>query len=1083
MNALPRPKPNESFEDMLQAQAAFFQENVRPAAQVINIKKESKVSRFKQMKEEMRRHEQEQGEHNKENKFTNTTNPLPGFIKSDFKNDFTKKEPEIEELIDEPHVAEKIVEREIGIIPPIQRCADAGFPSFRTKTIPRGALAAPRKKDPVTIRRSDPQEMEGVDEDTDNAIQNMNISEVEDFRKNIFANMTPERIAFFQKRGLARTRDQQMEEKIKKAEKDIGTRAGDLKDPDYHPSASSTARPQNIPDRIDRKDEVSQDASTKKENGNGAEKMKKKKKEVLINEEKEIRTYRSELKTEKPYELLINDNERRKMEWMDPIQGNDKISDIARYDFNGKQLDKEEEGTYPALYHHGDDPTRAGYSIVELLHLSHSSNLSQRTTALKILENIILQERDCTKYADLPELLNWLSIQPRRYNSAALAFLRIVGALQGTHPGTTSVCDLIDTIETITEINIPRRIQEETCKDWNAYFLRFVAPQKKSKPFLDPEMILDNIYISDISALPTVDDIENNDVDEVDEILGISERNPEDSEKMALRNGQMEFLLWQLRVLRGVAQQGIRIIDKVPLRDLLKLKDRILREELLRIIRISSVDLYSAKWWLQEQDDVLTLAREVILRSTSSSDTSSATSGREEVLRLWILWIRSGFGIDPDFECFLPELTRQLPDWPPQEQALLIRLITFIVESSKAEDVDNEKEFEHLADPKNCQFLLSESFIQEIMNTMKVTPFTQRPLQRFKNEIAGKFSIKIPELHDDGNKVLVPPSEFKPKDWGIYPGSPMVPRIPDKEWELYLYNAGAEWVWSHISNTVENDETQEAKNEEMNDVQAPHSQDPSHAIQQTDDTQATQFSADIQNDPCVASLYEICVARNTVEAFRASREEGSAHAFAKLHGISFPFELKYFFGACEDWCNPYLAPFITLKECTAVAALTFLDVMHYFKVPQSVIFISMCIVVERFPEEENILNAVDKVLTELPSMPGETHAFPESFHHRLVDIQEILFTRFLNDGVQHPAVLRLLASFGAQWSPEDVRRKFWIADPHFPILLTRCWKSYKLIGQPQEYYESNVKFDEILQPFRNHVSAQKEPLCYMLFEK
>ncbi|KAL3669399.1 hypothetical protein V7S43_005795 [Phytophthora oleae] len=72
---------------------------------------------------------------------------------------------------------------------------------------------------------------------------------------------------------------------------------------------------------------------------------------------------------------------------------------LERFDLDGKLLEATdaELPVHSGLFHHGDDPDAAGYTLPELLHLARSSVASQRAMALnvvaKILHNRQLQER------------------------------------------------------------------------------------------------------------------------------------------------------------------------------------------------------------------------------------------------------------------------------------------------------------------------------------------------------------------------------------------------------------------------------------------------------------------------------------------------------------------------------------------------------------------------------------------------------------------------------------------------------------------------------------------------------------------
>ncbi|KAK1930449.1 RNA polymerase II-associated protein 1 [Phytophthora citrophthora] len=110
---------------------------------------------------------------------------------------------------------------------------------------------------------------------------------------------------------------------------------------------------------------------------------------------------------------LLPAEERAKLDWTQSTEKKDgkpaqhkKIArpvaedaTLERFDLDGKLLEATgaELPVHSGLFHHGDDPDAAGYTLPELLHLARSSVASQRAMALnvvaKILHNRQLQER------------------------------------------------------------------------------------------------------------------------------------------------------------------------------------------------------------------------------------------------------------------------------------------------------------------------------------------------------------------------------------------------------------------------------------------------------------------------------------------------------------------------------------------------------------------------------------------------------------------------------------------------------------------------------------------------------------------
>ncbi|CUS24260.1 LAQU0S15e00540g1_1 [Lachancea quebecensis] len=85
-----------------------------------------------------------------------------------------------------------------------------------------------------------------------------------------------------------------------------------------------------------------------------------------------------------------------KMAWMKPIPAakpEGLIEDVTqcRFDFQGNLVppDREIKTTQDGLHHHSEDPERAGYTIIELQHLSRSTFPAQRCIAIQTLGRIL----------------------------------------------------------------------------------------------------------------------------------------------------------------------------------------------------------------------------------------------------------------------------------------------------------------------------------------------------------------------------------------------------------------------------------------------------------------------------------------------------------------------------------------------------------------------------------------------------------------------------------------------------------------------------------------------------------------------
>jgi hypothetical protein len=111
----------------------------------------------------------------------------------------------------------------------------------------------------------------------------------------------------------------------------------------------------------------------------------------LLPSTKEVNTIIT--KEEKSISSFAEMLEKEKEKWMEPIiiasASKASSSSSLRFDFEGLLCGQGEKDFYSGLYHHGDDPLAAGYTIGELVHLSKSTVPSQRTMALLTLSRIV----------------------------------------------------------------------------------------------------------------------------------------------------------------------------------------------------------------------------------------------------------------------------------------------------------------------------------------------------------------------------------------------------------------------------------------------------------------------------------------------------------------------------------------------------------------------------------------------------------------------------------------------------------------------------------------------------------------------
>eukprot|EP00397_Hematodinium_sp_SG-2012_P008574 GEMP01008639.1.p1 GENE.GEMP01008639.1~~GEMP01008639.1.p1 ORF type:complete len:970 (+),score=249.02 GEMP01008639.1:46-2910(+) len=943
------PEGKDSMEELLREQEQFYQEKPEPAAKLVK----PKVSRFKQMQDEMRKKEREAQEEKG-----------------------GRKEPELEELdVTEPGIRETVTEHKFTVIPPIVAApcsATFGFPS--AKPLLPSLRAKPRPQLPTPTRSTSVlAEADGIDEENTKMLHSMSGHDVKEQIDSVHIALGDRLSAFLQKRG-----EMKIKNDMRSSRRGTGTEDNDVL-PSPHPSSSSTEVVTNpcATAQEDTTKHVRFAAAPSDDEVNGA----------LCG----VRTYRTtveaeeEEETKKPYELSISDIERKKMEWMEPVMAgveeNEGVAgggtNVSRYDFQGNLLAPDEEGTYPALYHHGEDPHRAGYATHELLLLARSSDLSQRATALKILENVVKRrpEEAPEILPELPELLFWLLTQRRR-PAIYLATLRIIAALENVH--TDSRQDLLELIEDSSDIFLPRMPQSESCSGWTAFFTAFVKPRTAPTVYLDPKQLLDRLLVDP-------------------------------------KEPSLEIILWQMRSLRGLANLGHDVLGCIPRSGVLQFDDTYARMELVRLICASSQSIEGASWWLEDQD-TLTLVRQAIL-----------TGAREEGVRTWCLWLDHGLGMDEDVDCFLPELMRLLPHATPRQQCVLLRYLYKVNLTTT-----NTREVHRLLVHSSHSTCITTGapFVREAIAALVETPWTYRPLRRLRALVEPIWPPTIwPAKQSfalDGTECCPLPSD---REWGIFAGAPMAPFAPSEAWVDRILRAEE----THM---------------------------PGRDL------------------PCAAPLWEVGVPRSCRKAaLRAARDAKNARSSALEFGVDLPIEL---WQPCEDWCSAVLAPFIAVKQASATAILRLLEHLPKLEAPDSVVFLALCVVTERFSTDHAVLAMVDRLLV-LPFMPQGGLPFPEAFTTRLVDMFEALMQLFTDFGEHSSTLVRMLACFAAEWAPAEVRRKFWLLDPHFPILLCHAWKDGDpLVGDPGTYKENDPDFHHLLEPYRSHTCATMMPLVSFL---
>ncbi|KAF9422522.1 RNA polymerase II associated protein 1, partial [Podila epigama] len=106
------------------------------------------------------------------------------------------------------------------------------------------------------------------------------------------------------------------------------------------------------------------------------------------------------------------------------VQEADPAAAHFRFDFSGKIIEDEDAPVHLGLHHHGADPTKAGYTLSELLHLIRSTVPSQRIIPLNVVARIIQNCRNPSfaPFETRSGILRWLidSLRAPVYLRAAL---------------------------------------------------------------------------------------------------------------------------------------------------------------------------------------------------------------------------------------------------------------------------------------------------------------------------------------------------------------------------------------------------------------------------------------------------------------------------------------------------------------------------------------------------------------------------------------------------------------------------------------------------------------------------------------
>uniref|UniRef100_K3X1P0 RNA polymerase II-associated protein 1 N-terminal domain-containing protein n=1 Tax=Globisporangium ultimum (strain ATCC 200006 / CBS 805.95 / DAOM BR144) TaxID=431595 RepID=K3X1P0_GLOUD len=196
-----------------------------------------------------------------------------------------------------------------------------------------------------------------------------------------------------------------------------------------------------------------------------------------------------------------------------------------RFDFNGDRIVSGGDGgvqhaTHSGLFHHGDDPDAAGYTMSELIHLARSTVSSQRamalTTITKILQKRIVyqQEQNLTNVfprvlpTNLPITLR-IALDDQNYTalSAAIAalhaFLVPPAELQQQNNEASAFEGAYGVVVAPPHIHLHRNIKEETTPA-SQEVLRLEIPPTEEVIYIDTSDVQDDEG-NDVSSISDED--------------------------------------------------------------------------------------------------------------------------------------------------------------------------------------------------------------------------------------------------------------------------------------------------------------------------------------------------------------------------------------------------------------------------------------------------------------------------------------------------------------------------------------------------------------------------------------------------
>lgn len=392
-----RPKPGEDEEDLLQMQEEYLREkeknqNFRPAAQVTSLQRTEPTKRTNTNEVGTRKPskyaQSKSLKGNAEKRPRTESSVLGDVFEKHIDEQLPKKEPEVE---DDKVYFPKLIPSLLGII--VEKNSDQ-FVNLDFKMPPQGFPVATKhdpsrntqdqlsKQSPTNnIKQKQPDNVEPSSSKMDvnhlhpnlpsqsYIISSKDAHEIHNENIKQLSKMTEKEILEEQQQLLT-TLDPNLVEYLKRKRQISGKETAPAKIDKAEPVTSNTKYRQEEMDTSESSHEVVYDNDSLWDN------------DVLSH---------PDLNKWINFESLEKD----KMEWMKGIVESKKIKPDepyeARFDFKGYLLPYAIEYTEKnkALFHHGDEPHRPGYSLSELIELSRSTVTQQRVMALTTIAGIL----------------------------------------------------------------------------------------------------------------------------------------------------------------------------------------------------------------------------------------------------------------------------------------------------------------------------------------------------------------------------------------------------------------------------------------------------------------------------------------------------------------------------------------------------------------------------------------------------------------------------------------------------------------------------------------------------------------------